>query len=185
MRNVVALFAVAVFGFVSGMYYDSRSNDAFEKISKDREYIAELNGNIAKDQIENATSRLKLFKASGVSVYPVNLIGVVDGDTMDIEIEVWNDITITKRIRLLGVDTPELHPHEGTDAEKSIEITNAKKAKEFTLAATQKNVLYFASSGKNDSFGRSLGYVLWIDGDKAYNLGEELLKSGLAKTFKK
>ena len=39
--------------------------------------------------------------------YKANLDRVVDGDTIDAHIDLGFDITIHKRIRLAGIDTPE------------------------------------------------------------------------------
>ena len=35
------------------------------------------------------------------------VIKVLDGDTIDVEIDLGFDISITKRVRLAGIDTPE------------------------------------------------------------------------------
>jgi endonuclease YncB( thermonuclease family) len=125
------------------------------------------------------------IKKTNLFIYPAKVSNVVDGDTLDVSIQIWNDITIFKRVRLLGVDTPELHPREGTSSEKILEVENAKKSKEFTIQSTTGKMIYFATNGLVDSFGRSLGNIVWEDGGKAYNLGDELMKAGLAKNFKK
>ena len=44
----------------------------------------------------------------GVFEYPVKIVRVVDGDTVDVDIDLGFGIWIHKeRIRLLGIDTPE------------------------------------------------------------------------------
>lgn len=39
---------------------------------------------------------------------PVEVIEVVDGDTLAVEARIWLDQRVTTRVRLAGIDTPEL-----------------------------------------------------------------------------
>lgn len=45
--------------------------------------------------------------ASAYGPYKAELVRVVDGDTIDITIELWPGLTQRARIRLEGVNTPE------------------------------------------------------------------------------
>ena len=50
---------------------------------------------------------------------------VVDGDTLDVEIDLGFHLTLSERIRLIGVDTPE------TRTSDPVEKANGLKSKEF------------------------------------------------------
>jgi endonuclease YncB( thermonuclease family) len=47
--------------------------------------------------------------ASPGNVYHATVKRVVDGDTIDVRAELWPQFFIETRIRLAGIDTPELH----------------------------------------------------------------------------
>src|SRR5262249_46070067 len=54
------------------------------------------------------------------SVYAADLLRVIDGDTFEARIHVWPGLDVTTRVRLRGIDAPELHaqcPQERTKAE--------------------------------------------------------------------
>ena len=46
---------------------------------------------------------------SEILTYYASLINVIDGDTVDVEVSLGFDIVIQTRVRLYGVDTPEIH----------------------------------------------------------------------------
>ncbi|MFA5130586.1 MAG: thermonuclease family protein [Patescibacteria group bacterium] len=116
------------------------------------------------------------------AVFPAELVRVVDGDTYILNIHIWEDVVLSKRIRLLGVDTPELHPRRGSVEEKLSEKELAARASEFALERLSGKNLFFVYSWKSDSFGRALGTVIWFEGDVRYDIREELSKYGLLKT---
>ena len=75
------------------------------------------------------------------------VIKIVDGDTIDI-----NFHGINERIRLIGVNTPEMDTQEG------------KKAKEYTSnKLMNKEITFELDKGQRDSYGRLLAYI-YIDG---------------------
>ena len=111
------------------------------------------------------------------TIYPATLVRVVDGDTFVLRIEIWKDMELIKKIRLMGVDTPELHPKIGTEEDKTAEVQKAILAKEFSESTMKNRVIYFQFSGQEDSFGRALGSIIWEDGEKIIDIREELKKS--------
>jgi len=57
--------------------------------------------------------------ASGVA-YPAEVLRVLDGDTFEARVRVWPGMDITTRVRLRGIDAPEMHarcPAERVKAE--------------------------------------------------------------------
>lgn len=92
--------------------------------------------------------------ATGTPLYEV--ARVVDGDTIDVRMG-----TSTMRIRLIGLDTPEL-----VDPRKPVQCfakEASAKAKEL-LAGQSVHLEKDASQGASDKYGRLLAYVLLQDG---------------------
>jgi len=86
--------------------------------------------------------------------YPVLEVGrVVDGDTYDFRVDLGLETQRTLRVRLLGVDTPELRG--GTPETKAAGL-RAKAEAEAWLRAPGPLVL---EAAEKDSFGRWLGLV--------------------------
>jgi endonuclease YncB( thermonuclease family) len=100
----------------------------------------------------------------------VTLDYVYDGDTAGFT----PGFTADKRVRFLGVDTPETYP---------IEDDWGPEAKSYTTAALQSAlVIYLQSdvdSGYTDNYGRTLGLV-WIDG---VLLNYELVRLGYTHNY--
>jgi len=94
---------------------------------------------------------------------------VFDGDT----IEVRDKDGFTDKVRLLGIDTPEVgNPDEGT-----VDEPFAQKAKNFTFQLVSKTVtLYISINQPKDDFGRTLGVIVYRD--EVFNT--KLLENGLA-----
>jgi len=42
-------------------------------------------------------------------IYNIELLRVVDGDTIDAKIDLGFDVSVKKRVRFLGVNAPESH----------------------------------------------------------------------------
>jgi endonuclease YncB( thermonuclease family) len=51
--------------------------------------------------------------SSGISrarlVYPAEVVRVIDGDTFEARVQVWPGVAIDTKVRLRGIDAPELH----------------------------------------------------------------------------
>ena len=106
--------------------------------------------------------------------YKAKLIRVVDGDTIDAEIDLGFKIFIKERIRFAGIDTPESrtrHKHEkswGLAAKCRVKDLLEYEDAEFTLTTELQ---------KKGKFGRILGTVILADGT---SLSEILLDEKLA-----
>lgn len=100
------------------------------------------------------------MSSSHIFSYPARAIHVVDGDTIDVILDLGLRLTSTQRLRLLGVNTPELHS-------KDLETrTAALAAKQFTtdmLASWQPHDAdpwpLLVATSKADAFGRWLADV--------------------------
>jgi micrococcal nuclease len=106
--------------------------------------------------------------------YKAKVINVVDGDTIDVELDAGFRARLTLRLRLSRIDTPEMN--------KPDEKVAAVTAKNFVINRTiGKDVVVLTK--KSDAFGRYLAEVYYMDGEEQINLNDELIKTGLAKEF--
>lgn len=97
-------------------------------------------------------------------VYPVSsLVKVVDGDTVDVVIDLGFSVSIRQRVRLLGVDTPESRTLD--IEEKKYGLLAKNKLAELCAKSTQIE-LRCPKRDSREKFGRVLG-ELWV-----FNNGE-------------
>jgi micrococcal nuclease len=100
---------------------------------------------------------------------------VVDGDTIDVDIDLGFDISFTSRVRLAGIDTPE-----SRTADK-IEKALGLEAKAFLKSAIDSAKTVVIKTEKMDSsekYGRILGWVFLDESETSIN--EEMIKAGHA-----
>ena len=92
--------------------------------------------------------------------YKVVIVRVVDGDTVDVDIDLGFDLWLKKqRIRLYGVDTPESRTR---DLEEKRHGIAAKEFVESYLPLNTKQVLKTKLDGRG-KFGRILGEFVAFD----------------------
>ena len=104
--------------------------------------------------------------------YKAKLDRVIDGDTVDANIDLGFDITIHKRIRLAGIDTPESRTRDLEEKAKGL----ASKDKLIELLGNGDFVLESKEVGK---YGRVLGTLLVED----VNINDTLVKEGYAVEY--
>lgn len=108
-------------------------------------------------------------------VYKVELVRVIDGDTVIVTIDLGFDVKITRTIRLADIDTPELKG-ETEKEQQAAEIARVKLFRELA----NKEIFLCSMKIKKDMYNRYLG-VLYSD---SYNINEKLLEEGYAKEYK-
>ena len=104
--------------------------------------------------------------------YKARLDRIVDGDTLDAHIDLGFDITIHKRIRLAGIDTPESRTRDLE--EKARGLASKDRLKE--LLEDGEFILESKEVGK---YGRVLG-TLHVDD---ININETLVQEGFAVEY--
>ena len=104
--------------------------------------------------------------------YKAKLDRIIDGDTVDAHIDLGFDITIHKRIRLAGIDTPESRTRDLEEKARGL----ASKDKLIELLGDGNFVLESKEVGK---YGRVLG-TLHIDD---MNINDTLVKEGFAVEY--
>jgi len=103
------------------------------------------------------------------------ITNVVDGDTIDVEIDLGFDIVFVSRVRLAGIDTPESRTSD--KAEKVLGL----EAKEYLKKKLKDAVNVVIRTEKMDSsekYGRILGW-LFIDGDGT-SVNTHMIEDGYA-----
>jgi micrococcal nuclease len=105
--------------------------------------------------------------------YSAKLIRVIDGDTIDAEIDLGFKIFVKERIRLIGIDTPESRTRNLF--EKSWGLAAKDRLSEL-LADNNNDFIINTKIDKKGKFGRMLGDII-VDG---INANQQLIAEGLA-----
>ena len=107
--------------------------------------------------------------------YKAKLDRVIDGDTIDANIDLGFDITIHKRIRLTGIDTPESRTRDLEEKARGL----ASKARLVELLGDGDFILESREVGK---FGRVLGTIYTI-AEESININDTLVEEGYAVEY--
>jgi micrococcal nuclease len=100
---------------------------------------------------------------------------VVDGDTIDADIDLGFDISLTKRIRLAGIDTPESRTTNAYEKKLGLEVkTWLKDRLEFAKDILIKTEL----PDSTEKYGRIIGH-LYINGEET-SVNNQMIVEGYA-----
>ena len=110
--------------------------------------------------------------------YKVKITRVVDGDTVDAEVDLGFDTFIKDRIRLMGLDTPESRTRN--KKEKALGLAAKAYLKELLKKNKGDIILRTSKEGKG-KFGRILGTLLIYDGMTSVN--QMLIDEGHARDY--
>ena len=104
---------------------------------------------------------------------------VVDGDTIDVTIDLGFDLYKKERVRVAGVDTPEKRTRDKEEKALGIDATNWLKEKlNSAIAGDDDLIIRTELVGGVGKYGRLLGW-LYI-GDEKVSLNEEMIGEGYA-----
>ena len=104
---------------------------------------------------------------------------VLDGDTIDVTIDLGFDLYKKERVRIAGVDTPEKRTRNLEEKELGIDATNWLKEKlESTLAGDDQLFIRTELVGGVGKYGRLLGWC--YIGDAEVSLNEQMITEGYA-----
>ena len=104
---------------------------------------------------------------------------VLDGDTIDVTIDLGFDLYKKERVRVAGVDTPEKRTRDKEEKALGIDATNwLKKKLEDTIAGDEELSIRTELKGGVGKYGRLLGW-LYI-GDDTISLNEQMITEGYA-----
>ena len=112
---------------------------------------------------------------------------VVDGDTIDVSIDLGFDVCTKQRVRLLGIDTPESRTRDLT--EKKFGLLSKKKLREWCLKAVASEKddieieLRCPEKDSRGKFGRILAEV-WVSEDGEWtNVNKWMCDNGFAVPY--
>tara|TARA_B100000575_G_scaffold135212_1_gene107805 strand:+ start:325 stop:783 length:459 start_codon:yes stop_codon:yes gene_type:complete len=104
---------------------------------------------------------------------------VLDGDTIDVTIDLGFDLYKKERVRIAGVDTPEKRTRDLEEKELGIDATNWLKEKlESTLSGDDQLFIRTELVGGTGKYGRLLGWC--YIGDSELSLNEQMITEGYA-----
>ena len=87
---------------------------------------------------------------------------VVDGDTIDADIDLGFDISLTKRIRLAGIDTPESRTTDIKEKALGLEVKEWLKKR---LEGAKDILIKTELPDSTEKYGRIIGH-LYINGEQ-------------------
>ena len=107
---------------------------------------------------------------------------VLDGDTIDVTIDLGFDLYKKERVRVAGVDTPEKRTRNLEEKALGIDATNWLKEKlESTINGDGELSVRTELVGGVGKYGRLLGW-LYID-DSEVSLNEQMIDEGYAHAY--
>ena len=107
---------------------------------------------------------------------------VLDGDTIDVTIDLGFDLYKKERVRIAGVDTPEKRTRNLEEKALGIDATNWLKEKlDSTIAGDDELTIRTELVGGVGKYGRLLGW-LYI-GDSQLSLNEAMITEGYAWAY--
>ena len=107
---------------------------------------------------------------------------VLDGDTIDVVIDLGFDLAKTERVRIAGVDTPEKRTRNLEEKALGLDATNWLKEKlNDTIKGEDELVVRTELVGGVGKYGRLLGW-LYI-GDASVSLNEQMITEGYAWAY--
>lgn len=109
-------------------------------------------------------------------IFNVKIERIVDGDTVDVTIDLGFDVYIKERVRLYGVDTPELNSSNAAEREYAKRAT--ERATE--LMPPGQWMIMKSQEFRRGKYGRVLGTFMTPDGR---DVGQVLIQEGHAEPY--
>jgi micrococcal nuclease len=100
---------------------------------------------------------------------------VIDGDTIEVDIDLGFHVTLNQRVRLKGIDASETRTLDLEEKKKGLE------AKEWLTKELSREGDWIIETTKEDKYGRILG-ILYCIGDRV-TINERMLNEGIAVPF--
>ena len=104
-----------------------------------------------------------------------SILKVVDGDTIDASIDLGFDISLEKRIRLAGIDTPESRTKDIEEKKLGLE---AKEWLKERLNFARDIIIRTELPDSTEKYGRIIGH-LYINGEEV-SLNNQMIAEGYA-----
>ena len=112
-------------------------------------------------------------------IYRIKSVGkVVDGDTIDAVIDLGFDISLTKRIRLAGIDTPESRTADAYEKKLGLQ---AKDWLKHRLEFAKDIIIKTELPDSTEKYGRIIGH-LYINGQEV-SVNNQMIAEGYAWNY--
>ena len=112
----------------------------------------------------------------------VKINKVVDGDTIDVTLDLGFSLTKKERVRIAGVDTPEKRTRDKEEKILGIDATNWMKEKlTETIKGDEELTIRTELKGGMGKYGRLLGW-LYV-GEDNVSLNEKMIEEGYAWSY--
>jgi len=98
---------------------------------------------------------------------------VVDGDTVDVIIDLGFDLTKKERVRLAGIDTPESRTRDLEEKAMGLE------AKDHLVDLLEHSERLIVKTEKDGKYGRMLGWF-YRNEEAKYSINEVMIEQGFA-----
>jgi micrococcal nuclease len=110
------------------------------------------------------------------------IVKVLDGDTIDVLIDLGFELFKKERVRVAGVDTPEKRTRNLEEKALGVDATNWLKEKlESTLVGDDELTIRTELVGGVGKYGRLLGW-LYV-GESTLSLNEQMITEGYAHAY--
>jgi micrococcal nuclease len=103
------------------------------------------------------------------------VLKIVDGDTIDVDIDLGFDISFTSRVRLAGIDTPESRTKDKDEKVLGLEV---KERLKHLISTANTVVIRTEKMNSSEKYGRILGWLFLDGAEKSVN--EALIADGYA-----
>ena len=107
--------------------------------------------------------------------YVKKVTKIVDGDTIDVEIDLGFDISFSSRVRLAGIDAPESRTKDKMEKALGLE---AKAYLKSQIDSAKTIVIKTEKMNSSEKYGRILGW-LFLDGSEV-SMNEKMIADGYA-----
>lgn len=113
--------------------------------------------------------------------YDATVTRVVDGDTLDLTIDLGLDVLHNHRVRLYGIDTPEIFgvPKDSGEYARGSEASDYVRSNCEGRRVRIKTIKLKRGS-KRGKYGRYLVIVFFKTGETWHNLNQQLVELGMA-----
>jgi micrococcal nuclease len=103
------------------------------------------------------------------------VLKIVDGDTIDVDIDLGFSVSFTQRVRLAGIDTPESRTTDLKEKALGLEVKEYLKN---LLDGAEDIVIQTEKPDSSEKYGRILGWLFINDEDTSIN--EKMINEGYA-----
>ena len=127
--------------------------------------------------IEGDTLAVVVYKI--MYEYQARLVRIIDGDTVDCDIDLGFDVWIRERVRLAGIDAPEVRTRDLEEKKAGKEATQWLQVQFETYAPDNLFKLITNDFNRTGKYGRTIG-TIYIN---ETNINEQMIKEGHAKIY--